>query len=85
MERRNVDVCNVHRHLSYAIFVDIPAEGLGTFQRAGLWRTAFLSHIEGNGIGNVRVGSIEVEVHGDEEVTGTNDGAASTGHAFIEH
>ena len=36
MQRRNVDVGDVHRHLSDAILVDIPSYGLGTLQRTGL-------------------------------------------------
>ena len=40
MQRRNVDVGDVHRHLSDAILVNIPSYCLGTLQRARLhdWR-----------------------------------------------
>ena len=35
MQGCDVDVGDIHRHLGDAIFVDIPADGLGTFQSAG--------------------------------------------------
>ena len=36
MQRRDVDVGHVHRHLRDAVFVDVPSDGLGALQRSGL-------------------------------------------------
>ena len=36
MQRRDIDIRDVHRHLSNAILLDKPANGLGTLQCAGL-------------------------------------------------
>ena len=36
MQRRYIDISDVHRHLSDAVFVDIPSDSLRTLQRAGL-------------------------------------------------
>ena len=104
MQRCYIDVGDVHRHLCYAILVDVPANGLGTLQCAGLHyrgavgieqffacyrialahRAALLSNVKGNGVGASCGCAVEVEVHGNEEVSCSNNGASRSCHLLVE-
>ena len=80
VEGRGVNVRDVHGHLRNAIFVYIPANGLGALEGAGnpafpgRVLAAFLAYVKGDGHGPAGTGSVEVEVHGHEEIAGTHVG-----------
>ena len=80
MKGRGVNVRDVHGYLRNAIFVYIPANGLVSLEGAGnpafpgRVLAAFLAYVKGDGHGPAGTGSVEVEVHGHEEIAGTHVG-----------
>ena len=59
-------------------------EGLAHGRTALAHGTALLTHVERNGVGAARGGGVEVVVHGDQEVAGTDGRSARAGHTLVE-
>ena len=104
MQRGCVRVRDIHGYLSHTVFLDKPANSLGSLQRAGnidriavfvfhdfagnritlAFRATFFAYVESNGVGTTGGSGIQIVVHRDEEVTGTDGGGTALGHFFCE-
>ena len=84
MQRGDIDVRHVHRHLRNAVFLYIPAYRLRLGQRAGDALAASFAHFAGDVVGSLCRLSFEVPVHGNQEVAGTHHRTARAGNALVE-
>ena len=73
MQRCYVQICHIHRHLCYAVFINVPPYSLSTFQCSGLSWTSLFSDVKGYCISSSCACAVEVEVHCNEEVASTDD------------
>ena len=89
MQGSGVYVRDVHGHLRDAVFVYVPAYGLGALERAGYPAlsgrvlAALLAHVKSHGVGAARGGGVQVEVHRYQEVPGPHVGGAGLGHGLV--